>query len=187
MNVRVIDFKTEYRVGKDPVDKVLVAPSGPAFEKTQTWHRIEKIRPPVDADENFKASQSYQAMLARWEVVEPAYNAWKNGQEIPETGTPLDAWSGVTADQARALKAMGIKTVEAVRDMGDAAMSELRMPNARQLPKMAASWLETSDAAAKEAENAELRERIAAMEEMLAERQEQPKRGRPPKKETEAA
>jgi len=128
-------------------------------------------------------------MCARWDVVGPAYEAWRNGQEIPETGTPIDAWGGVTSDQAKALKAMGIKTVEAVRDMGDAAMRELRMPNARQLPRMAASWLETSDAAAKDAENAELKERIAAMEEMLTERQDaqKPKRGRPKKTETEDA
>jgi hypothetical protein len=26
---------------------------------------------------------------ARWSIVEPAYKAWKKGEEVPENGTPL--------------------------------------------------------------------------------------------------
>lgn len=188
--LRVVEFKTEYRVGKDPVDWVLVAPSGPAYEKTRTWHRVEKLRPPVDADATTKESLSYVNMAARWEVIGPAYEAWKAGQEVPVDGTPLEAWSGVTAEQARFLKAMSVRTVEEVRDMGDAAVSQLRFPNARQLPKLAKDYLEGADSAAKDAKIAEMAERMAAMEAMLEARAEdKPKRGpgRPRKTESEAA
>lgn len=183
--IRVVEFETRYRVGKEPVDYVKIAPAGPAFEKTQTWHAVEKIRPPANADDNMRESLSYLNMLAKWEVIGPAYEAWRAGQEMPENGTPLAAWSGVTADQAQALRAMGIRTVEDVRDMGEAAMTQLRFPSARQLPKLAADYLEGRELAEKDAENAELRERLAALEEMID--ANKPKRGRPRKTEAEAA
>ena len=188
MTTRVIEFKTVYRVGKDPVDKVLLAPAGAAFEKTRTWHAIKDIKPAEDADNNVKESLNYQAMLGRWETIGPLYEAWKKGQELPETGTPLEAWGGVTAEQVAALKAMGIRTVEDVAEMGDRAAEQLRMPNARKLPELAKSFLGNTDMAARDAENAELKERIAAMEEMLAEKmnEDAPKKrgpGRPKKAE----
>lgn len=186
----ILEFKTDYRLGKEPVDKVLIAPKGEGHLKTQTWHRVAKLRPPEDADENTRDSLSYRDMEAKWSVIGPAYEAWKKGAEIPENGTPLAAWPGVTADMARVFVSMGIRTVEDVRDMGDGAISKLPFPNARKMPDLARKWLEGTDAAAKDAENAELRERIAAMEEMLSERaEEKPKRGpgRPKKTETEAA
>lgn len=184
--LRVVEFKTEYRTGRDPVDWVLVAPAGPAYEKTRTWHPVSKIRPPEHPEQTLLESASYQDMAAKWSVIGPAYEAWKAGQEVPVDGTPLDAWSGVTKEQAKFLKAMSIRTVEEVRDMGDAAISQLRFPNARQLPKLAKEYLEGADGAAKDAKIAELEERMQAMAEML---EQQAKRGpgRPRKTESEAA
>lgn len=184
--IRVVEFKTEYRVGKEPRDKVLIAPQGPAFEKTQTWHYVNSLRPPEDIDEGEKQSLKYIDMRAKWEVIGPAYEAWRSGQQLPETGTPLDAWSGVTADQAKFLKRMDIRTVEDVRDMGDAALSQLKFPNARKLPEMAKKWLEGTNAAEKDAEIADLKEKMAAMEEMLEEAAKT-KRGPGRPKKTEAA
>lgn len=182
--LNVVDFKTEYRAGKNPVDWVLISPLGPDLDKTQTWHRVEKIRPPENPDSNMKESLSYQDMQAKWSVIGPAYEAWKNGHELPETGTPLSAWSGVTPDQAKFMKDMGIKTVEDVATMPDATMEKLRIPNVRSLPGLAKKYLEGESAAAKDAELADLREQIKVMAEML---EEKPKRGRPAKKENEAA
>lgn len=183
--LRVVEFKTQYRVGKDPVDMVLLAPQGPGFEKTRTWHRVKDLRPPENPPRN---AASFEDMQAKWSVIGPLYEAWKSGTELPEHGTPLEAWSGVTADQAQFLKAMGIRTVEDVRDMGDAAVAQLRFPHARQLPKLAKDYLEGADSAAKDAQIAEMAERMAAMEAMLEETTK-PKRGpgRPKKTETEAA
>lgn len=181
----VVDFKTEYRTGKPPVDWVLIAPSGADYERTQTWHRVEKVRPPEDWNDAKQASRTYQTMVERWAVIGPAYEAWKKGMDIPETGTPLGAWSGVTADQAKFLKTLGVRTVEDVRDMNDSTISKLHFPNARKLPQLAAEYLSGADVAAKDAQIAEMRERMEAMEAMLAE--DKPRRGRPPKKESEAA
>lgn len=186
--LRIIEFKTEYRPGKDPVDWVLVAPLGADYDRTQTWHRVKKITPPENPTREQRESLSFQDMTARWTIIGPAYEAWKGGIDLPETGTPLEAWPGVTPDQARALKAVGIRTVEDVRDAGEAAFRDLRIPNARQLPKIAAEYLKGSETAAKDAKIAELEERMAAMAEMLEEKAavEAPRRGRP-RKETETA
>lgn len=186
--LRVIEFKTEYRIGRNPVDWVLVAPLGEEFMKTQTWHRIKDVKPREDVDHNTKESASYQDMAAKWSVIGPKYDAWKSGEDIPEDGTPLAAWSGVTPEQAQALRGLGIKTVEDVRDAGEEAMKNMRFPNARKLPALAREFLEGADASAKDARIAELEERMAAMADMLEEKlaAEAPKRGRP-KKEAEAA
>jgi hypothetical protein len=184
----ILEFKTDYRIGKEPVDMVLIAPKGEGHQKTQTWHRVSKLTPPKDADDTTKESLSYQDMAAKWSVIGPAYKAFKENSEIPETGTPLAVWSGVTTEMASALKSMGFKTVEDVRDMGDGAVGKLPFPNARSLPGLAAKFLEGADAVAKDAENAELKERLAALEELLAQNMAaKPKRGRPAKTQGEAA
>lgn len=181
--LRVVEFKTNYPAGRDPVDMVLIAPIGAAYERQQTWHHVSKLRPP-EVDDTTRNSQKYQDLEAKWSVIGPAYEAWKAGNEMPEDGTPLEAWSGVTAEQAKFLKAMGIKTVEAVRDMGDRAMEACRWPNARKMPELAGRWLEGQGDAKSAATIADLQEQIAVMREML---EEKPKRGRPRKEDAEAA
>lgn len=187
--IRVIKFWTEYRVGKDPLDWVLVAPMGEEFMRTQTPHRVDKINP-ENWPENKRNGASYQDAVAKWSVIGPAYDAWKRGSEIPLEGTPLEAWAGVTPEMVAALKALDVRTVEEVRDMGDGVMAKLRMPNARQLPALAGKYLEGRTAAEKDAEMAELRAQMEAMRAALEERnaEDAPKRrGRPRKEETEAA
>lgn len=181
--IRVIKFWTEYRVGKDPRDWVLLAPMGEEFNRTQTPHIVSQIDPDKWPS-NKRNGASYQDALAKWSVIGPAYEAWKKGTEIPLDGTPLEAWAGVTPEMAAALKALDVRTVEEVRDMGDGVMAKLRTPNARQLPALAKKYLEGQSAAERDAENEELRERIAAMEAML---KEQPKRGPGRPKKVEAA
>lgn len=191
MMIRVIQFRTTFRAGKEPFDEVLIAPAGAEFERTQTWHRVNSMRPPETDDPTVIASLYYKDLAAKWSVVGPAYEAWKNGQEIPEDGTPLAAWSGVTAEQADWLRKMGIRTVEDVRDMGDATAEKLQIPNARKLPALAKKFLEGEVLTQKDAKIAEMEERIAAMTEMLEEQMkaqadDKPRRGRPPKAKAEA-
>ena len=179
--LRVVDFKTEYQPNREPVDMVLLAPSGPAFERQQSWHRVSKLRPPENVDEAERQSQKYQHMAARWSVIEPAYDAWKAGNEMPENGTPLAAWSGVTPDQAAFLRKMGIRTVEDVRDMGEQAITALNWPNSRKLPALAKAYLEGEAVAEKDSRISDLEEQIAVMREMLEEKKRGP--GRPRKAE----
>jgi hypothetical protein len=185
--IRIVEFKTEYRANRDPVDMVLIAPIGAAFERQQTWHRVKDLTPPDTQDDAILGSQKFQDIAAKWTVIGPAYEAWKAGNELPEEGTPLEAWSGVTTEQAKFLKAMGIKTVEAVRDMGDRSVEACRWPNARKMPELAKRWLEGDGEAKKAAKISELEEQIAIMREMLEEKQEAKRGPGRPRKEVEAA
>ena len=183
MTLRIVEFKEDYSNGK-AVHMVLLAPSGDAFTKTQTWFRVKSLQPKANMDDRTRSSESVVAMQARWETVQPAYEAWLNKTEIPETGTPLAAWSGVSPDQAALFKSQGITTVEAVRDMSESTFTKLPFPNARKMPALAGKFLEGEDASTKDARLAEMEERMAVMTEMLEAATapvEKPRRGRPPK------
>lgn len=184
MDIKVIEFKTEYPASGDAMDWVLIAPRGEAMESVQTWHRVKDLKP--------KGTEGGDIALVRemkWSAVGPLYDAWKQGNELPDEGTPLGAWSGVSADQAAHLKRMGITTVEHVRDMSESAVVKLPFPDARRLPKLAADFLSSRSAAEKDRELSDMRERMEAMEAMLLEQKEPEKRGpgRPKKQEPEAA
>lgn len=180
----VIKFKTEYPNGKE-TEWVELAPVGESYDKCRTWHRIKDVRPPENAN---RESATMQAMFGRWEVIEPAYSAWKAGMAVPEGGTPLAAWSGVTPEQVSVLATMGIRTVEDVSTMTEGAVGRLPWPSARRTPELARAFLDSRVGSAQAEELATMREKMAAMEEMLAERMTAEKRGPGrPKKEAEAA
>jgi hypothetical protein len=182
----VCGFKNEYNADR-ATEWVELAPSGEAFDRTRTWHRIKDIRPPEKVDTQRADSMSYKVMQARWDIISPKYEAWKRNEDLPEDGTPLAAWSGVSPEQAAHLRAMGIKTVEGVRDMGEGVFTRLPFPNARQLPKLAANFLASVGDAEKDRELVEMRERMAAMEEMLADAGALKRGPGRPKKEADAA
>jgi hypothetical protein len=182
----VCGFKTEYTNGK-AVDWVELAPSGEAFERTHTWHRIKDVTPKQDVDETRAGSQTHQAALARWDVIRPKYEAFKAGNELPEDGTPLAAWAGVTPEMAAYLRRMGIHTLEGVRDMSEATAVKLPFPNARKLASLAGDYLASVSATQKDQEMAAMRERMAIMEEMIAAAQAEPEKRGPGRPRKEAA
>lgn len=111
---------------------------------------------------------------ARWDQIEPFYTAWKEGNELPQHGTPLALWSGLTAEQANVFKLAGIRSVEEIRDMNGSEEARVRLPNTGDIKRMAGLYLESSGAtnaaareAAKDAQIALMAERMEAMEEML--------------------
>ena len=162
----VIGFKTEYPNGRE-VEWVQIAPIGEGYDKSRTWHRVKDIRP---RDGSASDTQHAAIFAARWDVIGPAYDAWKAGLEIPEGGTPLAAWAGVTPEQVAFLARMGIRTVEDVAAMNESAIQKLPWPNGRKMPETAKTYLEGLGASAQAEEMATLREQVAAMQEMLAEK-----------------
>ncbi|TGT34978.1 hypothetical protein [Mesorhizobium sp. M8A.F.Ca.ET.165.01.1.1] len=200
--IRVIGFKTSYEklpVKGDPVnekcdlkgfkldasgrrildlqpeDWVTYSPSHSPLN-TRTTDRVRHLIPDPSLMGEDQDGEKLRFMTARWMQIEPAYEAFKNGREIPINGTALAAWSGVTPDQAEVLRAAGIRTVEEVRDLTDGNLDRVRLPNMRDLRKQAGLFLANSDAAkaaereaAKDATIAELVERQAAMEAMIEE------------------
>ncbi|RWI94659.1 MAG: hypothetical protein E5X33_30510 [Mesorhizobium sp.] len=200
--IRVIGFKTSYEklpVKGDPVtekcdtkgykldasnrrilelqpeDWVTYSPSHSPLN-TRTTERVRHLLPDPSLMGEDQDGEKLRFMTARWNQIEPAYEAFKAGREIPLNGTALAAWSGVTPEQAEVLRTAGIRTVEEVRDLPDGQLDRVRLPNMRDLRKQAGLFLANSDAAkaaereaAKDAQIAELVERQAAMEAMIEE------------------
>lgn len=168
--MKVVKFETRYT--PEPVDWVELAPTGASFTATRTWLRVKDVTPPdhlkdVSDGEIEKLSDFEARLVLRWRIIGPAYAAYKRSEDLPEDGTPLAAWPGVSAEQAKILRDMGIRTVEDVVTMGEQATSALKWPNARRLPEMAKAYLDGQGVAEKDAELAAMRERMAAMEELL--------------------
>jgi len=189
MDIRVNGFKTDYRPDGTPVEWVHYTGKDAMSENGQlshsTWEKISRVIP-KDVMRNDDDGLKSAVMRSTWAQIEPAYLAWKEGNEIPTTGTPLGAWAGVNTDQAAALRGVGLLTVEAVADVSEVILGRPPLPNMRELKRQAGLWLEGLGQSALQAKLTEMEERNAAMMEMLAELQaDKPKRGRPRKEEAE--
>nr|DAO70305.1 MAG TPA: protein of unknown function (DUF4332) [Caudoviricetes sp.] len=178
--IRVIGFKVEYSMNKEtgkrdrPVEWVEYAPTH-AVMTSRIWGRVKDLMPPevLDNDEDGK---KIAFMQHRWAMIEPAYDAWKKGQELPLSGTPLSTWAGVTAEQAQALNRVGIRTVEEIAGLTDSHIGKVPLPNVRDLIAQAKAFLETADRnvvadklAEQQGEIDVLKEQLAAAMELLEE------------------
>jgi hypothetical protein len=142
-------------------------------------------------------TSEYVSLLSKnkelWAVLGPHYEAWKQNNAIPENGTPLAAWSGVTPQEAEILKSFSIPTVEELSVLQDSVMARIPLPNIRAKRDMAQRYLASSDTrkteqalAEKDQQIADLQAKLENLAEMIADKldaAEQPKRGpgRPPK------
>ena len=198
--VRVLNFYTRYMPDRKTgnrtraVDYVEFAPAQ-AMNAHSTTERVEFLRPnfPADDDDESPSKASKKAyMEALWSVIGPAYDAWKKGFAIPEQGTPLAAWAGVTADLANALRKIGILTVEDLASLADDKFTRVPIPNVREVRDLARKYL-SSDGDTKTAErltaledqNKALQDQLEAAMELLKEADEE--RARKPRKVAEAA
>jgi len=179
-----VSFKMDYDFGK-PEEMVLLAPTGESHQRQQTWWRIKDLRPPEENSLTRKSREgdSYKIMRARWSAIEPAYNAWKSGSEVPTDGTALGQWAGVSGDQADHLKKMGIRTVEGIAELSPDHAARLPFPDARKLPTLAKAFLKSRGLATRDREIADLQAKLTAMEEMMASKPS----AAPASEETEAA
>lgn len=202
--IRVIGFKTTYerraKRGTDPlnedmdtkgflldrkgnrvlenvaVDWVTWAPVAGVLS-TQNTDRVENIRPDSSMLKENSTGTKATFMRARWAKIEPAYNAWKGGQEVPLNGTPLGAWPAVNAGQVDVLRHYGIRTVEEVAGLSEAQIGRVTLPGMRDLQKQARVFLDNSDRADsakreadKDSQLEALRDRLAEMEKLLDQR-----------------
>lgn len=170
MDIRVQKFKTEY-TGERAVDWIEYT-SKDAFNEVghamhSTWERVNVLKPRDDVAKG-AGGESGAAQRSIWAQIEPAYNAWKQGQEVPVNGTPLSSWSGLTADQADVLRSVGIKTVEDVAGMGEALLMRPPLPNLRDIRRTAGEFIAGRPAAEMADEIAKLKAQNEAMLEMLA-------------------
>ena len=120
-------------------------------DKLMVPARVKSLNPGpkgenIGSGGNDQARDMKLAYMQRiWNQIEPLYEAYKKGSEIPETGTPLGAWPGVTTGQADILRKNTIRTVEEVRDMPDNFMNKIPMPGLRDLRDQAKAFLDATD------------------------------------------
>ena len=195
-SVRVIKFRTTYH--KVPGQQELVARDWVTYSpmhdpKSTTEEMIKVLMPPAEiSEEEQNKAEKYFLMRELWKQIEPAYNAWKKGLEIPVDGTPLSAWAGVTVEQIEVLRPAGVRTVQNLANMTEAQMGKIMLPGIRNLKSTAIEYLASREKTAQAEEVADLRSKLEALTQMMAEKQDEEvavKRGpgRPPKVKVEEA
>lgn len=105
---------------------------------------------------------------AKWDVLSRYYDAWKKQEQAPVDGYPLDAWPGVTKEQARVLKERHVLSVEDLANSSQADLGRLGLPGILGLQGKAKAFLEARQSTAPvAAEVAHLRDENKAMREEL--------------------
>lgn len=119
------------------------------------------------------------------------YARYREGREYI-AGTPLDALATLTAAQRANLRSYNVHTLEQLAAIDGPALKNLGM-GARAMKDQAKAYLDSAEGSADvmkyAAENADLKERLEAMEALMAEMRQTEKRGpgRPRKAEEAAA
>ena len=121
-----------------------------------------------------------------WSVLEPYYEAWKNGRKHVSGGTPLDAWAGITSEQIEVLKQHDTHTLEDLATLPDALVNKIGLPGLANLRAGAGRFLTglagnkvESALAEKDVQIATLQAQMADMMELL---QQQPSGEEPPRR-----
>ena len=174
--IHIHGFETRYELDKNtgkkdkPVDYVTYSPRFGA-DKSVITEAVHRMKPDPERVKGTAHSRDMKlAFLAnRWEMFDRSYEAFKKGNEIPDDGTPLGVWPGITSQQAEGLRKMGIRTVEEVRDMPDGQMGRIPFPGIRDLKKQAGVYLESADRNAASGQLTELKSQNQAMSERLEE------------------
>jgi signal transduction histidine kinase len=160
----VYRFWTEYPTDKKtgqltPVDWVEYGPFG--SDKVVNKDKVSRLL----AVRDIPADTNPAAALAqiRANFIRKHYEAWKAGQQLPEDGTPLAAWNGVSAEQADILKTKGFKTVELVASMTDTHIQNTPIPGMRGIVENAKRFMASSEQTKVAADLAQKDEQIAAL------------------------
>jgi hypothetical protein len=167
MSIKILRFWTNYD-GKNPVDYVEFA-NASAMTETGTFLattvcRVKEVTPPAHAE-----GPTFDAVRQVWQYIGPSYEAWKKGEEIPEDGTPLAMWPGLSPEEAKVLARFEIKTVEGVRDIPEALFTRIPLPRIRQKARMAKAFLDNSTKAASAKAQTEQASIIEELQRQIAE------------------
>lgn len=134
--------------------------------------RMSKVYTLEECGDNLAALAAYRL----WQTIKPQYEYWKLNQQLPVNGTPLGAWGGASAAQAKVLKEAGLTTVEEVASASDIVLNKIGLANGLQLRELAKKFLanETKVNVAAvldnvEQENAALKEQLADQQRQIAE------------------
>jgi len=79
-----------------------------------------------------------------------AYDAWKLGEELPETGTPIKGWPVMSPAAQKTLIAAGIRTVEDLAEIPESDFSAIGT-GALAYKQKAKAWLQAAEGTGKAA------------------------------------
>lgn len=144
-NIRIVKFWTKFPMvnGKPvPVDYVEYCAPGMAQRSTTVARisEISRVRRNAEPDDI-----AGQLALSRWEQIERAYAAWKAGQEMPDHGTPLAAWPGLTPEQSEVFKLFGLKSVEDIAEASQSVIAKVQLPGVIDIQQNAQRFLAAKD------------------------------------------
>ena len=145
---------------------------------------VEFVKIHIPGDKNYSAEREATANDKERFALE--YARFKNGMKEQEqaVGTPLIHWPAINRSMAKDFAAVNVHTVEQLAGLTDTAMQAFGL-GAREWSTKAKAFLEVagnSAAAQKYAtENAELKQRIAQLEQQFAEISDKRGPGRPRK------
>lgn len=172
--VTPLKFEVKYKTQADGTlkawERVEVHKNGVTIPTTMVYD-IAKLKKAAA-----KATDFDDEHAALWAAIKPYYENWKaGGTEEVINGTPLAVWAGVTVDVVEALKPFRIYSVEDLSMMSDSIMNKVPNPNMALYRDRAKKFLAMKDIAVavrdltnKEAENEELKSRMAMLEKRLA-------------------
>lgn len=175
--IQIHGFETIYDRGGDGAlqasDVVVYSPLGDTKTKISAEiRRVSRVLPIEECGDNL----AYLMAHKLWAFIEPRYKHWQDTNTLPEAGTPLAAWPGVTAAQAAVLRTAGLKSVEEIAEASDIVMTKTGLANASQLRDHAKRFLaneagarEAKAFATLEAENAELKSQMTELMRMMQE------------------
>jgi len=147
-------------VGTD-VDYALITPP---YSKDCVEHPVEKWMTQNEIYAN--NGRLPKEWLEHWKK---AYQAWKNGQEMPLNGTSVKNWSAISPTQVKTLVSVGIHTIEDLAHCNDEGMRRIGM-GAVEMRNKAIAWLTAAeDHGPLVTENAELKKKNAQLEAQVAE------------------
>lgn len=118
-------------VAKD-VDFALVTPP---YSKDCVEYKVEQWL--INMDRNVRDGRIPERWAEQWKA---SYNSWKNGQEMPLSGTPIKGWGVLSPAQQQTLIAMNCLTVEDLAGINDEGLRRIGM-GAIELRDKAKNWL----------------------------------------------
>ena len=118
-------------VAKD-VDFALVTPP---YSKDCVENKVEQWL--INMERNVRDGRIPEKWADQWKA---SYNSWKNGQEMPLSGTPIKGWGVLSPAQQQTLIAMNCLTVEDLAGINDEGLRRIGM-GAVELRDKAKNWL----------------------------------------------
>jgi len=88
------------------------------------------------------------------ELYERQYSEWKQGNEIPEDGTPIKTWPVLSPAQCQTILKANVRTVEDLACANDSALRLIGM-EARKMQRQAQAWLSSAKDVGKTAKKLE--------------------------------